>query len=167
LDDIQQCKFISCGWITFIHQISCHHINSFYIQQKIFLGRPVNTHRDKAKVNSNPFADSDVQKMINSTLGTFHDSCKDDCKRTNAMALACTDGTLELHMCVVLFHENMCSQRVPNLINYIFSMTVSQQQETRPYIRCFLLGCCDHSTHSSQMEGGSKKKSDRSLNVVE
>jgi len=36
-------------------------------------------------------------------------------------------------------------------------MTVPQQQETRPYVRCFLLGCCDHSTRSSQMEGGSKK----------
>ncbi len=93
---IQQCKFISSGWITFIHKISCHHINSFTFSKKILLGRPVNTHRDKAKVNTNPFADSDVQKMINSALGTFHDSCKDNCKPTNAMALACTDGTLNL-----------------------------------------------------------------------
>ncbi len=85
LDDIQQCKFISSGWITFIHQISCHHTNSFTFSKKIFLGRPVNI---------NPFADSGVQKkyMINSALGTFHDSCKDN--PTNAMALACTDGTL-------------------------------------------------------------------------
>ncbi len=42
LDNIQQCKFISSGWMTFIHQISGHHINSFTFSKKIFLGRPVN-----------------------------------------------------------------------------------------------------------------------------
>jgi hypothetical protein len=97
LDDIQQCKFISSGWMTFIHQISGHHINSFTFSKKMFLGRPVNT---------NPFADSDVQKqyMINSALGTFHDSCKDN--PTNAMALACTDGTLNF-TCVWSLRSNV------------------------------------------------------------
>jgi hypothetical protein len=38
LDDIQQCKFISSGWITFIHQISCHHINSFTFSKRFFWG---------------------------------------------------------------------------------------------------------------------------------
>jgi hypothetical protein len=60
----------------------------------------------------------------------------------------------------------------PELLTWLITyfQWLSQQQETRPYIRCFLLGCCDHSTRSSQMERDPKedqKKSDRSLNVVE
>ncbi len=37
-------------------------------------------------------------------------------------------------------------------LNIQWHQWLSQQQETRPHVSCFLLGCCDHSTHSSQME---------------
>jgi hypothetical protein len=59
----------------------------------------------------------------------------------------------------------MFFQLVPNTINYIFSpdlylsngKQLFLQQETRPHVNGFPLGCCDHSTlcscdHSNLME---------------
>jgi hypothetical protein len=59
---------------------------------------------------------------------------------------------IHLKMGICPFFMKTCVPRVPNMINYIFSMhlqlsngkKLSLQQEIRPYVSGFPLGCCDH-----------------------
>jgi hypothetical protein len=50
-------------------------------------------------------------------------------------------------ICPPFSWEHVFPEFLTWLITYF--QWLSLQQETRPYISCFLLGCCDHSTHTS------------------
>jgi hypothetical protein len=74
-------------------------------------------------------------------------------------------------ICSSFFSMRTCVTIVPNMINYIYSShlrlynrkrlsLLMLQQETRPYINGFALGCCDQSTTVCNCDHNSLKERD-------